>query len=202
MSREIPTRARVNWCHIADAVEFYERHGFVYVETPWRVHDDVVTATKPPEAVPFRCRFDDATRPDVLVGSAEQGLLSIATQLRPNGLYVSVSPCFRDNEVDELHFSDFVKVELMVWEPKILMLSVYKLLNQAEALAQANDLDVECIETDGNGSFDLMAGGIEIGSYGWRRATIDGIERTWVYGTGLAEPRFSQALARQHRTKA
>ena len=38
--------------------------------------------------------------------------------------------------------------------------------------------------------YDLMINGIEVGSYGLRMG--NGYE--WVYGTGLAEPRFSVAI--------
>jgi hypothetical protein len=40
--------------------------------------------------------------------------------------------------------------------------------------------------------YDLEINGIEVGSYGRREVG----DFTWVYGTGLALPRFSQALNR------
>ena len=139
----------------------------------------------------------------MLVGSAEQGLLSIISTLQPNGQYVSVSPCFRDNEVDELHFSDFVKVELMVVAPKPSpRWTSHRLLDVAQRFMHGSGLFTATIATDIGVDLVSQDGGVEVGSYGWRHATVDGVERTWAYGTGLAEPRFSQALDRQRRTKA
>lgn len=40
---------------------------------------------------------------------------------------------------------------------------------------------------------DLELGGIELGSYGYREHN----DLKWTYATGLAEPRFSQAVALQ-----
>lgn len=198
---EVPTRAPIDWSRIGRAVEFYVRQGFTYVETPWRVFADVVTATKPPEATPFRCRLS-ASRPDILVGSAEQGLLSVASTLNPDGHYVSVSPCFRDNEVDDIHFSDFMKVELMVFEPAAApSWTSHHLLDAAQRLMYELGLVTTVADTDIGVDLVSEADGIEVGSYGWRRAVISGVERTWAYGTGLAEPRFSQALSRQHHSK-
>jgi hypothetical protein len=41
---------------------------------------------------------------------------------------------------------------------------------------------------DAPGSYDIMLDGIEIGSYGHRTCLFC----NWIYGTGLAEPRFSR----------
>lgn len=38
--------------------------------------------------------------------------------------------------------------------------------------------------------YDLLLSGIEVGSYGFREYK----NNKWIYGTGLAEPRFSQAF--------
>ena len=186
--REIPRRALIDWSRLGRAVNFYKGFGFQQIETPWRITQAIYDATAPQTATPFRCRLD-GDRPDILVGSAEQGLLEIMGSLR-RGNYLSVSPCFRDNEVDETHFSDFMKVELCVVDPSPDAHEWLGLL--ATRFAKSEGTEIERVMTDSG--FDLYCGGIEIGSYGLRSAALGGQIFTWAYGTGLAEPRFSQAI--------
>lgn len=193
---EVFSRAPIDWHRVSRAVEFYRRCGFTMVETPWRISDDIFNATSPATATPFRCNLTN--RPDILVGSAEQGLLAIMATLQP-GDYMSVSPCFRDNEVDALHFSDFMKVELCRVAPKYSVAAVMELAMLAAAFAESEGVHPGVEETaDG---MDVSLSGVEIGSYGHRTATIGGLKHSWVYGTGLAEPRFSQAAAKQRGQK-
>ena len=189
--RESPRRALIDWSRLGRAVNFYKGFGFQQIETPWRITQAVYDATAPQTATPFRCRLD-GDRPDILVGSAEQGLLEVMWSLR-RGNYLSVSPCFRDNEVDETHFSDFMKVELCVVDPSSDAHEWLGVL--ATGFAKSEAARSERVPTDSG--FDLYCGGIEIGSYGIRSASIDGRTFTWAYGTGLAEPRFSQAVQRR-----
>lgn len=189
MAQPETIRAPIDWSRLGRATDFYRRLGFVSIETPWRVHRSVVDATIPKCAHPFRCDLDP-TRPNYLVGSAEQGFLSIMSTLTP-GPYQSLSPCFRDNEIDELHFSDFMKLEICVVGGRDDAAAMLGLA--AELFAQSEGLRVHQMSTDIG--FDLVNDeDIEVGSYGWRRVVVDGIEHTWAYGTGLAEPRFSQAI--------
>ena len=53
----------------------------------------------------------------------------------------------------------------------------------------SDESKIECVKTDEG--YDLMMGGVEIGSYG-ERATQS---NAWIYGTGIALPRFSVAKA-------
>jgi hypothetical protein len=133
-----------------------------------------------------------------LVGSAEQSLLhlDLAGKLKP-GAYVACSPCFRlGDAADDLHFPTFMKVELYRNDHDLFQ--YLKMLKDAGDLfrelgAQAEDLAAP--QTDQG--IDITLGGIEIGSYGLR--THESEDRSlhhWTYGTGLALPRFSQALAR------
>ena len=189
--QEIPRRALIDWSRLGRAVNFYKGFGFQQIETPWRITQAIFDATAPQTATPFRCRLD-GDRPDILVGSAEQGLLEMMWSLQ-RGNYLSVSPCFRDNEVDETHFSDFMKVELCVVDPSPDANEWLGFL--ATGFAEGEGAKIERVVT--NSGFDLYSGGIEIGSYGIRSAVLDGHTYTWAYGTGLAEPRFSQAIRRR-----
>ena len=54
---------------------------------------------------------------------------------------------------------------------------------------------VDLVKTDderSDESYDIESNGIELGSYGIRQHE----NITWVYGTGLAEPRLSIAIKR------
>jgi hypothetical protein len=111
------------------------------------------------------------------------------------GSYVTASPCFRDDEVDELHFKDFFKVELSVVLNRMAPYEyVRSLAVEADVFfRRTGTLPAEhlrMVETPIG--LDIELGGIEIGSYGARY--YEG--HHWVYGTGLAEPRFSQAMAK------
>lgn len=174
-------RSTIDWTRVGRAVAYYQQQGFKYIEVPWRVDDSVFKVTAPTDATPFRCKFDDVARPDILVGSAEQGFVAIMPTLEP-GMYVSVSPCFRDKEIAELHFSDFVKVELCVIAPSDLTASCGILGAHAMSFAHGEGLQQLCY-LDVSEGFDLMAGTIEIGSYGSRTAAIDNKHLVWAYYT-------------------
>ena len=105
------------------------------------------------------------------------------------GKYVAASPCFRDEvKCDEIHFPYFFKVELISINSKSPEWDMDQCIDHAQDFFTANCNDkIEIVKTkDG---FDLNLNNIEIGSYGIR--SYEGFQ--WVYGTGLAEPRFSQA---------
>jgi hypothetical protein len=191
------TRHRIDWSLVGRAVDYYESAGFKYVEVPWVVDAATVMVTLPAGKRPMRasCHYDE--RDDLMfVGSAEQSFLQMMLdgKLAP-GSYVTASPCFRDDEVDELHFKDFFKVELIV------VLNHMAPYEYVRSLAVEADVffrrtgtlpaeHLRMVETPIG--LDIELGGIEIGSYGARY--YEG--HHWVYGTGLAEPRFSQAMAK------
>ena len=79
-----------------------------------------------------------------------------------------------------------MKVELY-W-PKHYGRDVGDVLRDAATFFGLEGAIPEIVETDEG--WDINVGGIEVGSYGSRSIH----DHLWVYGTGLAEPRFSQAL--------
>lgn len=180
--------APLNWNRIARALDFYRSLSFVYVEVPWVVPPEVTQATIPKEGagLPY-----ELTRGGDLVGSAEQSLLWL-TKLgtlkseRFEPKYVAISPCFRDEERTSLHQKTFMKVELFY--PTKNPETPLRLLGNARRFFQEEGLETEIRETEIG--YDLYGNGIEVGSYGFR--TWEGI--SWAYGTGLAEPRTTQAL--------
>ncbi len=201
---------QISWGKIAQALAFYQDLGYQYVEVPWLVDEVAVKSTLPDGRTAQRLGEGKESRP-YLVGSAEQSLYQMVLdgQLAP-GKYCAASPCFRDDVEDDLHQSHFFKVELMVLLPRgtpsfghtdvsdlgdaVLevakdALEFFRCLpgNQRVNLVPTGPCmyDIELARI-----YDLGKPGIEVGSYG-ARAFSNGWR--WVYGTGLAEPRYSIA---------
>lgn len=176
----------IDWRMLSKAIEYYETRGYRYVEVPWMVSEKTHRLT---------ClNVDLIIRSDVgaLVGSAEQSFLELDRHghLLP-GRWVACTPCFRPDEVDEYHQKGFMKVELYVnHEPTVEKAKV--MLDHAYAFFNAHAPGHTAVVQTGDDTWDIEIGGIEVGSYGYREA--DGTR--WVYGTGIAEPRFSTASAK------
>lgn len=189
----------VNWSRISRAVEFYQGLGFKYIDTPWFVDQEVGMITCPSEKFMVRTNKERQNKnrrviPQTLVGSAEQGFLQMALEgLLTSVNYVSAGPCFREEPVyDELHLPQFFKVELFVRcnDQADGRFAASELLYRAKRFMEDQTAMKINVVEEGHG-WDLELNGIEIGSYGYRYAEGIGY---WAYGTGLAEPRFSQAL--------
>lgn len=178
----------IDWQRLARAHAFFERKGYQYVEVPWAVPEEIVNITLPPGNTPIAVRGADA----VLVGSAEQGFLDIVKyatySLWQEGLYFSISPCFRgEPEIYRGHTQlTFMKLELFA--PNALKSQI--LLEDAEQFMASEGAQLVRVNTEHG--IDLECAGIEVGSYGVREHHIK-----WSYATGLAEPRFSHALQLQ-----
>lgn len=193
-------RHNIDWSLIGKAVDFYYSARFKYIEVPWIVEPLTIMATLPQGRRPF---YVDSCDPRVdvsaLVGSAEQSFLQMMLDGKlSRGSYVAVSPCFRDDDVDELHHKDFVKCELIVVTDGPSSLARVRELAMEAALffrkiGGVDSQHLRLVETDTG--LDLELGGIEIGSYGAR--SWEG--HHWIYGTGCAEPRFSQAMGKLRR---
>jgi seryl-tRNA synthetase len=178
-------RALINWSRLGAAVEFYKMRGYEYIEVPWAIEHERLMATCPTEDHVMRINGEDC-----LIGSAEQGFIALNNLVleRP---YVSCSPCWRKEPVyDQIHHGTFMKVELYTpFDSRFAYrFSANKMIDDAmdffKSQIQFTDR-LSVVETD-QGS-DIEYSGIELGSYGIR--TFQNIG--WVYGTGLAEPRFS-----------
>lgn len=172
--------------HFYTAMEFYERYGeFENIEVPWFVSQTADDATKPQNRRSFTTIMGN------LVGSAEQSFIQmmIDGQLG-KGRFQTLTPCFRDDFRGDLHLPTFMKLELIDTNPDTNVLEVVDFAKSCfENLGLKTDVKKKTNE------YDLVIqskkfGEIEVGSYGKR--TFEGF--TWVYGTGLAEPRFSRAV--------
>ena len=130
-----------------------------------------------------------------LVGSAEQSFLHLALNgMLKAGRYVAASPCFRDDPPDRFHRRTFFKVELidlyaagsegLRQTPLYMAHTALRLFRALPGGEQAK------IVPTGEDTYDIELRGVELGSYGTR--SYD--RWSWVYGTGLAEPRFTLAV--------
>ena len=176
----------IDYLKLMAALKYYQQLGFQYVNLPWAVSDHFTDLTKPSNMKNFY--LNDLA----LVGSGEQSFLSmLANHQLPQGRYVGITPCFRDEpQVDELHSKYFMKVELI----DTLNINFDSLENIImSAMKFFTPYGIECeIENTGIGSFDIIdsVNRIELGSYGIRQ--IEGMQ--WIFGTGCAEPRLTNII--------
>lgn len=201
-------KAVIDYHKIAEAVDYYVGLGYKYIEVPWIVQKEYIDITKPKNSNSIDTFLGS------LVGSGEQSFLSIKDRLL-NEKYVCVTPCFRDeNPVTELHRNYFMKVELIHIKPKYPVTHCFSMLIDAFGFFSRYG-KVYMKET--KEGFDLKINGVEVGSYGIRETQKDysyligvdfgaefgggstliedyRMEFDWVYGTGCAEPRLSQAI--------
>lgn len=212
----------INWHLFSKAITTYTHLGYKLIEVPWLVDQQTINVTLPPGKKPFT--VDGCGEVNQLVGSAEQSFIYLALQgkLLP-GKYQALTPCFRDDQEDELHHKYFMKLELIHINPKPFILNkadghtYFGPINRKDENEWLASEGLDPIEDEGepstydqvlldakyalsflakkpikiertNEGADLTINGVEIGSYGIR--TYNAI--TWVYGTGLAEPRFSK----------
>lgn len=176
----------INYKILTDALDYYQSSGFLHRDVDWIVDEHIANITKPDFVRNFY--IDDKT----LVGSAEQSFLQLISngELSP-GRYVALTPCFRDDIVDLTHKRYFMKVELI------------DTLDTSESrLDEIVDIcfnffkkytDVS-IEKTGELMYDIVdtKTGIELGSYGIRSHDL---VNTWIYATGVAEPRLSTVIS-------
>ncbi len=172
-------RPVIDYPALAQAIQLYKNHGWHLIEVPWMVSRDSCFATvSDPERV---MQVGD----QYLVGSAEQGFLDL--DLSP-GSYMAVSPCFRDEPETDISFKTFLKLELHRTDDVSDRALMYMI---GCAISVMSDLGANTGLIETEEGWDLMQNCIELGSYG--RRTHGG--RTWLYGTGLALPRFHLAIA-------
>lgn len=174
----------IDWSLIGKSIEHFSSLGYRYLEVPWVASTETLRVTFPGKTDDFKVSIGH------LVGSAEQSFIDMVLrgELGP-GSYCACTPCFREEpRIDQFHRYYFVKVEL-------IHISVTddpgeKILNTMiedcrDWFSRNTSRPVRVEETDIG--FDLVSSGIELGSYGERSHG----DIKWVYGTGLAEPRFS-----------
>jgi hypothetical protein len=176
----------INYGLIQNSIYFYERAGYLRVESPWTVTEAISNITKPEWATSFTIKEKNK----VLVASGEQSFLAMYNKgFLPLGQFQTVTPCFRDDAFSLVHTKYFVKNELIKTD-RTTHDDLMKVINVAWAYFKyVAGPDVKLKELD-DGTYDLYLGDIELGSYGIRTCPF----LTWIYGTGIAEPRLTRAM--------
>lgn len=197
-----------------EAREYYESKGYAYIDVPWAVSREAIMLTRPPhiEGEPFSLEAGGQLL--YPVASAEQSFL----QMRMDGVlsapsynsYCAITPCFRNEpKLDDQHQPYFMKCELISWVPQDqyefgdeTWHQLHRMIDDCRKFFESEGLECECRpnsewRTDplavGGDTFDVCSfrTNVEVGSYGIREVPQLG---RWIYGTGIAEPRFSYAL--------
>lgn len=178
----------INYKLLDESIKFYECRGFKRIESPWAVTKDIASITAPEKST----FFSITEKNKVLVASGEQSFLYLYNKgFLPRGRFQTITPCFRDDSFDETHTKYFIKNELIITD-KVNDVILGDLVDDAKDFAnryKKKGQKLEIVKT-GDDSFDLVCDGIEIGSYGIRKCSY----LKWIYGTGIAEPRFSRVL--------
>jgi len=175
----------VDWGILAKAMEHYQGAGYTAIEMPWFVPVETQMLTCPREEWIMKVDGHGG-----LVGSSEQSFIAadLAGTLG-KGKFVACTPCFRNEPYyDNLHRVGFMKVELYR-NDDVSQTALNEVMNEAARCMAGIGGIAPNLEKTPEG-FDLTIGGIEVGSYGVR--SVKGI--SWIYGTGIAEPRFSTAV--------
>lgn len=187
----------INYGYIERSCRFYEQKGFTRLEVPWWASKDVVHITKPAD-IKDREDFYLPVNDMVLVSSAEQSFLALAKESKmPVGRFFAVTPCFRNEHETAMSCKYFLKTELIDTSIRADILDDVRLLGDMvnvamgffrEIVPSVELLKLVCTDE----GWDIEYGGVEIGSYGIRFHEY----MNWVYGTGVAEPRLSRAIAK------
>ena len=181
----------IDYGNIAESIKFYERQGYTRVESPWMVSSAVSDITRPPEGVDYHIK--DSRSQKVLVASGEQSFLYMYLKgFLPQGKFQTTTPCFRNEPFDAFHTKYFVKTELIntvsVTQDNLEIMVNTALRHFRNLVPSQLESQVQYVPTQEG--YDIELAGVELGSYGIRKCEF----LEWIYGTAIAEPRFSQAV--------
>jgi hypothetical protein len=184
------SRPLIDYQILSQAINFYSVIGYKQVEVPWSVVHWIDDITRPKNKHEFRIKGTNYN----LCGSGEQGFINNISLYECEEKLFTVTPCFRDEKIDILHQSSFLKLELGIksLNEKSAKYNVQKMISDASYFFESQKCTPIVSELE-NGSFDIfspdkLSNLIELGSYGYRKIYND---MFWCYGTGLALPRFS-----------
>lgn len=183
---------QIDYSLLAKAKEYYEKEGFNYIETPWLVSSAASNITAPEGVLHYIVTKGQKTKE--FVASGEQGFLYLALKgyLTP-GKYCTITPCLRNDDFDYTHSKQFMKCELIEFLAKPIDPVDYRrymndVMSYAEEFFLSQGLKTNEVKVSETSSDLYSENDVELGSYGYR--SFEGLH--WIYGTGLAEPRFSR----------
>lgn len=183
----------IDYSILSLAQGFYSARNYKYIEVPWLVSSEIDDITKPRDIVPYNVVKGEKEKR--FIGSGEQGFLYLVSKghLPFGNFYQTITPCIRNDSFDETHAKYFMKNELIYVDKCYTKMEVQlkKIMDDALAffsLHVSKDL-LTIVKT--NEGQDIYYNSVEIGSYGIRSCLMC----DWVYGTGVAEPRFSRMIS-------
>ena len=184
----------INYKILSDAIEYYKRRNYIEINMPWYVGESIHNITF--EITNSKWQLPSG---DILLGSAEQGFINQMLNHNLLGKFQATTPCFREDTIDELHQEHFIKTELFINESEDFNKTLDKILSDVFGflIKYVDVTRINFVDTSsetGIRSIDIKIDGIEVGSYGIREYKYGGKIYTWVYGTGVALPRFSKVL--------
>lgn len=168
---------------IYSAMSFFKDKGYRFITVPMLVDEDVVNLTLPSDCA-AKYHNDKC-----YVGSAEQSIYQLIKEGKdlPSKV-LAITPCQRDDTIDEFHQEIFLKIELACTDNTVTyhdiaidVMEYYNTLTDNAKYVDFTDFDNTC---------DIEINTIEVGSYGMREYN----GRIIHFGTGLALPRFLQAI--------
>ncbi len=174
----------IDYAKLADALTYYQAHGYPYMEVPWVVSREAELVTLPTDREATSVHYGE------LVGSGEQSFIELMMRGKKLSQACCITPCFRDEKTfDRLHHAYFMKLELIDCAASLKNLD--RMMQTAQEFF-SRYTDVLVIKTSKH-SYDIIdkKHGIELGSYGFRSFN----KMTFLYGTGIALPRLDTVLA-------
>jgi hypothetical protein len=177
----------INYKYIHESSLFYNNKGYQRIEAPWIISNSAESITRPENKKPFQIKDTN----ECLVGSGEQSFLYLYLKEQlPLGKFQTITPCFRNDELDYFHSNFFIKNELIRTDVVNESALLETIGNAMEFFSSYVGVlkDLTVVEKDNE--YDINYKNIEIGSYGIRDCKF----LTYIYGTGCAEPRFSKSL--------
>jgi phenylalanyl-tRNA synthetase alpha subunit len=215
MLKDVP----INYGLFEKARIYYTLRGYHYIEVPWMVDYHIALSTWGNSDNHYFVNVDrDCDK--ILVGSAEQSFLQLVQDgnLPPeHQSFMAISPCFRNEVVDETHSKQFMKLELFstvksvanmiadAHECFIHLGAFHKTLDAVMTDVNDKKMDkttLNKVHTFSNYDINFKNKGtfLEIGSYGKRAIILnrngENVHLNYTYGTGLALPRFQLALTK------
>ena len=175
---------------LAHSQEFYESKGYKAIESPWTVTKGVSDITRPDFV---KDEFFIESKNKVVVASGEQSFLYLYLKgFLPKGKFQTITPCFRDDAFDFLHTKYFMKNELIITD-EVNDDNLQKIIKDAieffSLYLPKKDISTWSSSPDNTDIlFHYNKEFFELGSYGMRTCKF----LNWIYGTGVAEPRFSR----------
>lgn len=183
---------------LTNALAYYGEK-YKLIDVPYIVDVDVSAETKPTFVEDLHHNKDK-----VYVGSGEQSFIQLMKENKlSEGKFMCLTPCYREESVlDDTHLKMFMKLELIDYRYKWSQRDDF----MAENLVALSDMllnvdnfyknnisaydKIEIIKSDAN-QYDILINDFEVGSYGIRETSYG----QFIYGTGLALPRFNQSIA-------